>query len=150
MIKKQKKNQYKYTDISMVCGIVSMEPGIKSGPSGKNYVEFPLGQRFGEKENTKWKNYKARVFDQEIGNEILALVKKNDSIMVLGHVDAYVYHTKTGESGAGLCINVTEWKKAPDARDVKQVREKLRNSAVVEEDEDETEEPEDANEEILF
>ena len=148
MIKKQKK-PYQYTDLSMVCGIVSMAPEIRTGQNGKSCVEFSLGQKYGKKENAQWKNYKARVYNQEIGNEILALVKKNDSIMVLGHLNAYVYNTKTGETKAGMAITVTEWKKAPDAQDANQMRQKLRTADVAD-DEDETEEPEDTNEEILF
>ena len=150
MIKNQKKKQYQYTDLTMICGIVSMEPEIKTTSSGKSCAEFSVGQKFGSGDNVSWKNYKARAYD-EIGNEILALVKKNDSVLLLGHLNAYIFHTKAGEAKAGMVLSVTEWKKAPDAKEAKAIKEQVKNSAViVDEDGEAEEEPEDMNEETLF
>lgn len=141
-----KKRQYVYSDIFMLAGIVSDEPKVNMSHNGKSYANFSIGERFGHKGAYRYKNYRCAAYG-ETGNEILSKVKKNDNILVIGHVEAYPFKSKDGRNCAGLWINVVKWEQAPTKRDWEMKEKELEQDPERVEEEEETE---DINAETLW
>lgn len=139
--------QYKYFDVTMICGIISMEPEVKTSTGGHNYANFTIGLKFKSHGKPFYKNFRAAAYD-EIGNEILALAHKNDNVLVYGRVFPYIYHTKNGKSAAGMWINVIKWQKNPTQKDIKESYKSLEFIGF--EDDDDEYGVDEGNEEILF
>lgn len=145
-----KKNEYPFNDMTLVCGLVNDEPKINTAHSGKSYASFTVGERYGRKDENgkyKYKNYRCAAYD-EIGNEIMAQVQKNDSVMVIGHISAYPYTDKNGRPAAGLWLNVTQWEKNPKKKQAEaKIKELTQEQSRMN---DEEEEQEETNAETLW
>ena len=139
--------KYQYFDLTLVSGIVATEPKIKTSTGGHNYASFTLGIKFEKNGRKTYKNFRVSAYD-ELANEILALVHKSDNILVYGRVMPYIYNTRSGESGAGLFLNMIKWKKNPDSEDIKGAYKNLETIGF--EESDEEYEVDEGNEEELF
>lgn len=135
----QRKKQYVFSDIFMMAGIVSDDPKVQTSKNGQSYACFSMGERFGKKDAYRYKNYRCAAYG-EVGNEILAKVKKNDNIMVFGHVGAYTYKGKDGRTVPALWVNVVKWEASPTKRVWEMKEKELEQDPELAEEEEETEE----------
>lgn len=137
-------NGFQFGDLTVICCIVTSDPEIKTSKNGRQYAYFTAGVRYGNGEKKKYKNYSIAAYN-EVGNEILALVKKNNNILLRGHVGPYLSKNVDGTPKAILWMNVLSWSKDPTRKEWNAEKKEL---TIVPAQDDFTEGY--GNEEILF
>lgn len=130
-----------YYNRIILCGKVLLEPTIRTGKNGKNFVASRIGFKKGTNKNVQYTNFNLAAYG-ESGNELLEKVKVGDFICVIGTLSASGYKSAKEETGVNLNVMVTKWQMEPATEMAKQAEKEMLEGGPATE--------ESANEEFLF